>query len=155
MSIHCAVMTDAQLEEWAAEVSALPPRKRKNWKPRAGARGADGSLAVVRVAAGEGVHFERRLSAREAALRGMPAGSWLPIISVTERGLMLEELREHVGAERVAVVQPGGGPADLRPGDDAFLEDAVAEWLAARTGNHRPHRHRVRIPTAAGEPVRG
>jgi hypothetical protein len=145
MAYHCAVMADALLEAWAAEVHALPPRKRKNWRPREGPRDADGSLSVVRVT--PDLHFEQRLSARAAALRGVPAGSWLPILSVTERAALAEELRG------LAVVRPEGGAVDLR--EDHFLPDALATWAATRTGNHRPRVHAVRVPTAPGEPVRG
>jgi hypothetical protein len=35
--------------------------------------------------------------------------------------------------------------------------DTLAHTMMAEnhTGNHRPHLHTVRIPTAAGQPVRG
>jgi hypothetical protein len=145
MAYHCAVMADELLEAWAAQVHALPPRKRKNWRPPQGPRDADGSLSVVRVAPGPDIHFEQRLSARAAALRGVPAGSWLPILSVTERRTLAEELGE-------VAVRPEGGAVDLQAD---FLPDALASMAAAHTGNHRPHAHTVRVPTAPGEPVRG
>jgi hypothetical protein len=146
-------MADELLEAWAAQVHALPPRKRKNWRPPQGPRDADGSLSVVRVAPGPGIHFEQRLSARAAALRGVPAGSWLPILSVTERRTLAEELRgANVATSELMVARPEGGAVDLQAD---FLPDALASMAAAHTGNHRPHAHTVRVPTAPGQPVRG
>jgi hypothetical protein len=84
----------------------------------------------------------------------VPAGSWLPILSVTERRTLAEELRgANVATSELMVARPEGGAVDLR--EDHFLPDALATWAATRTGNHRPHTHTVRVPTAPGEPVRG
>jgi hypothetical protein len=35
------------------------------------------------------------------------------------------------------------------------LREAVANVLANRTGNHCPRVHKVKVPTASGQPVRG
>jgi hypothetical protein len=40
-------------------------------------------------------------------------------------------------------------------GEQEFAESAFAAMMEHHTGNHRPHVHAVRIPTAAGQPVHG
>ena len=60
---------------------------------------------------------------------GTIVGDWIPIVAEDQR---------RPGAEEVA--------------DQERLREIVAENA---TGNHGPRNHRIRVPTRAGEPVRG
>jgi hypothetical protein len=102
-----------------------------------------------------GLHtlFEERLTAKSAADRGLPVGTWIPLQSVSMR------------AEKAAIAEEMGGQllianpttrAIERPilDNDQHIARAQADVAQQRTGNHRPRVHTVRVPTAAGQPVR-
>jgi hypothetical protein len=97
---HVATVCDDIYRRWEEEVAALPARKRRNWS--GWIQDKYGCRISVRYApqeAGLGVHtlFEERLTAKSAADRGLPAGSWIPLQSVSMR------------AEKAAVLEEMGG----------------------------------------------
>jgi hypothetical protein len=102
---HVATVCDAIYQRWADEVAALPARKQRRWSGWI----ADkyGCRATVRYApqeAGLGVRtlFEERLSAKSAADRGLPAGSWIPVQSVSLRAAKAAAARELGGELLIA-----------------------------------------------------
>jgi hypothetical protein len=153
--VDIAAMTDDVIEQWKQEVAALPKRKLKNWKPSTGnPREVDGSLAQAHaVVTDEGITFEQRLGVRSAALRGLPAGSWLRIVSVTECAEMACAY-EATGGQNIAV-SPEGDLVQITADNDEFLAHAAQQVVQRHTGAHRPRGTTIRIPTRPGEPVRG
>jgi hypothetical protein len=154
---HVATVCDEIYERWEREVMALPARKRKNW---AGwILDSYGCRISVRyspqpVGCGLQTLFEGRITAKSAADRHLPVGSWIPHQSVSMR------------AEKVAICAAQGmefmttDTATRRceapiMDNETHIERAMAGMAVRHTGNHRPHVPSVRIPTAAGQPVRG
>jgi hypothetical protein len=94
---HVATVCDAIYRRWEEEVAALPACKRKNWggwvQDRYGARI---SVRYTPQEAGLGVRtlFEERLTARSAADRGLPVGTWIPLQSVSLRAAKAAAARE-------------------------------------------------------------
>jgi hypothetical protein len=151
-----ATVCDEVYQGWADEVAALPARKRKNWS--GWIQDKYGCRISVRCApweAGLGMHmlFEERLTAKSAADRGLPAGTWIPVQLVsmrTEKAAVAKEL----GGE--LLIANTATRATERPTTDngEHVARARAHVAARHAGNHRPHLHTVRAPTAAGQPVR-
>jgi hypothetical protein len=154
---HIATVCDEIYERWESEVMALPVRKRKNW---AGwMRDNYGCRVSVRyspqpVGCGLQTLFEGRITAKTAADRRLPEGSWIPYQSVSMRA---ERVAIHAAQGRELTIIDASTHRREKPilDKDALIERAIAPMVARRTGNHRPHAHAVRIPTAAGQPVRG
>ena len=134
-------------DKWTAEVLALKPGKRKNWK--AVMVHTDGSDSRVRyrpepIVLASGVvqtHFETKVSAKKAAdyvkYEGYSAKDipeYMPAISYDD-GVRLQAV----------------GEATVARTEAQFFEALDANL----TGNHGPRNHFVRVPTAAGQPVRG
>jgi hypothetical protein len=152
-----ATVCDAIYERWEREVMALPARKRKNWGGRIFDK--NGCLVTVRYAprpAGCDQHtlFAERITARSAAERQLPEGTWIPVQSVSIRAAKVALCREH-GMEFMTA-DVGTRRCEVPTVDnETHIARAVAGMAARHTGNHRPRVHSVRIPTAAGQPVRG
>jgi hypothetical protein len=154
---HVATVCDAIYQEWADEVAALPARKQKKWT--SWVRDRYGCRVTVRYApqeAGMGVHtlFEERLTAQSATDRGLPVGTWIPVQSVSmraEKAAMMAEM-----GEELLIADPATR-SFIRPTLDnaEHIAKAWADAAERHTGNHRPHVHAVRVPTAPGQPVRG
>jgi len=153
---HVATVCDATYDAWVAEVATVPPRKRKNWS--AALLDSYGTRVSVRYApqeVGLGLQtlFEERLTGRGAADRGLPEGSWIPVQSIS---IKVEKAARCRTEGAVFLSRTPDGRFEEPVMDNATLEArASAETQAHHTGNHRPHRHTVRVPTRAGEPVRG
>ena len=143
---------DSTLHAWDAEIKALPARKLKHWKavlidPYGIRCQVRFSEAPVPIGPNALSHFQARLSTQVTASSELPVGGWVPVQSVSQRA-DVHRYSKTIG------VQLCGNPSPNED-DDEHLRSAVAGVLARSTGNHRPHRHRISVPTAAGEPVRG
>jgi len=153
---HTATDCDAIYQRWADEVAALPARKRRNWSGWVNDKyGCRISVRYAPQEAGLGVStlFEERLTARAAADRSLPAGTWIPLQSVSMRAAKAA-LAEEMGGE--LLLANTATRALERPilDNERHIAAARADVAARRTGNHRPHAHTVRVPTAPGQPVR-
>jgi hypothetical protein len=144
-------------QQWEQEISALPARKQKKWSgwtlDEYGCR-TSVRYSPQQVSAGHQTLFEMRLTARMAAARGLDTGSWIPLQPVSA----LVENAARLQAELLKYVQDGAAlRRAMAPYLDggALLANAGALLEARRTGNHRSRVHTVRVPTAAGQPVRG
>jgi hypothetical protein len=153
---HVATVCDAIYQSWADEVEALPPRKRKKWSgwiaDKYGSR-ISVRYAPQEVGLGQHTLFEERLTAKSAADRGLPVGTWIPIQSVSIRAAKAAAAEEMGGELLIANTATR---AIERPAldNDQLIAQARADVAERHTGNHRPHVHAVRVPTAPGQPVR-
>ena len=98
--------------------------------------------------------FEGRTSAQMAGILNVPVGSWLPLESLS---IIAEKAARRQDDCDLYLVRGHNRRQPVGPniGEREFAVTAVAAMLEHHTGNHRPHAHPVRIPTAAGQPVRG
>jgi hypothetical protein len=150
-------MSDEHYRQLAEEVLALPVRKRKSWTSyMLDMYGCRNSVRYAPQDVGLGVQalFEVRVSAQTAGDLKLPVGSWLPVESL---GIVAEKAaRRQVSCEmRIVLGSATRPPAGFTISEQGFDEMAHAMIAEHLTGNHRPHAHPVRIPTAAGQPVRG
>jgi hypothetical protein len=150
-------VSDECYREWADEVLAMPVRKRKNWKGCT--MDQRGCLASVRYApqdVGLGVQtlFEGRTSAQMAGILNVPVGTWLPLESLS---IIAEKASRHEARNEERVLQIPATRELVGPIMDERAFEVMARMMVveSHTGNHRPHVPSVRIPTAAGQPVRG
>jgi hypothetical protein len=150
-------VSDRAYQQWAEEVLALPIRKRKNWT--GWTLDTQGCRNLVRYApqdVGLGVQtlFEGRTTAQMAGVLSVPVGAWLPLES---QSIIAEKAARHQARNEVRVLQNPATRELVGPiiGEQEFNEMAHALVAENHTGRHRPHVHAVRIPTAAGQPVRG
>ena len=141
---------------WTREVSALPPRKAKNWKGKSW--DVSGRLAIIRFVP-EGfvtqendvTHFMEKASDKfkaEIEKTVAPAPDWVPVIS---RDVVAQRMRS-AGTEEFVSHDARMSQAIL---DGTGLEECHNRMLENMTGNHGPRNHPIAVPTRAGEPVRG
>jgi hypothetical protein len=153
---HVATVCDAIYQGWSDEVAALPPRKQRKWSGWiADKYGCRISVRYAPQEVGLGLHtlFEERLTARSAADRGLPVGTWIPLQSVSmraEKAARAEEMGGELLIANTATRAIERPPLD----NQQHIAQARADVAERRTGNHRPRVHAVRVPTAAGQPVR-
>jgi hypothetical protein len=153
---HVATVCDAIYQGWADEVAALPPRKQKKWSgwilDKYGSR-ISVRYAPQELGLGQHTLFEERLTAKSAADRGLPVGTWIPVQSVSIRAAKAA-VAEEMG-EELLIANPATRAIE-RPAleNGQLIAQARAEGAARHTGNHRPRVHTVRVPTAPGQPVR-
>jgi hypothetical protein len=151
-----STVCDAIYQGWADEVAALPARKQKKWSSviadKYGCR-ITVRYAPQEVGLGQHTLFEERLTAKSAADRGLPEGTWIPVQSVSIRAAKAAVMQERGGELLIANT---ASRAIERPAleNDQLIAQARADVAERRTGNHRPHVHTVRVPTAPGQPVR-
>ena len=134
------------------EIASLPTRKRKKWK--GWAKDPFGAKAVVFYDA-EGVevpgygrvHFVKRMSQQEQAMYNME--------QKTRPELPIGWQHHLPDTMNALSVRTGTGAVmdSMSPGEQSAHMGAIRE--ANATGNHESRNHPVRVPTKAGEPVRG
>ena len=152
-----ALTTSVPPESYArmeAEVMALKPQKRKNYKGSL-VNSAGQRTRVRYVEAGIKVpgrnfmsHFENKVSGQKQAQFATDL-EWRTVIPI---GLPLVDIEDvdyclHMRRERDV-------KRDSMPSQEQSM-DLAAEARGNRTGNHGPRNHPIRVPTAAGAPVRG
>ena len=151
------------LEMWQAQIDALPPKKRASWK--ASTKDVRGARHCVRFHNG---YFQVKCTPTLLGASAPPIDGWAPIIATGSRPDE-EQLQDSYGH-----ILPRGVPklqmvtnetAQLREASEGCgLEGLELEFFRAmlignmidanRTGNHHRN-HKVIVPTAAGQPVRG
>jgi hypothetical protein len=89
-----------------------------------------------------------------AGILNVPVGSWLPLESLS---IIAEKAACHQALDEVRELRHPATRERVGPIMDEQAFDMMARVMVAEshTGNHRPHVPSVRIPTAAGQPVRG
>ena len=153
------------IEQWTAEIQALPKRKRGGWHTTL--TNANGTLRKVRCDNG---FFEVKVSAKNMADGGItvsPTGGWAPIIPMRTKPTMEQMERSYGKKVAEAYFNEGQntvtfGRIDTRSDEQAIsIEGLVAGWaetMQAIEQNHTGQHYRNRtisVPTAAGEPMRG
>ena len=152
-------MADYIVEGWLAEVRSLPARKQAKWKPLKKPCDKYGCMCQVRYVPegrtqfGVTSYFEEKISARAAANRDLPEGTWVTIYTVSQRAELFEG-QTTTGMDVVRVNLTKNTVGDDLPTHEEHLAEAIGAREANHTGNHRPHQHHVRVPTAPGQPVR-
>ncbi len=127
-------MTDKEYDYYLAEVTALSKKDQNKWKRRNEL--TDGSIVTIRFAHGQ--FYANWLNQR------------VILYSLSEIRKVQEEIRrgesEHDGFGLISGVS-----------NDVLEYHSLMDRVQAEssTGNHGPRNHPVRIPTQAGEPVRG
>ena len=146
-----SVPADA-IARWEQEIASLPARKRKNWKGNARDRMGAKCLVVydaegVEVPGYGRVLFLQRMSQQKQAMfdTNQAYRPVLPIGWQHDLPQTLNILSVRTGTDTVMDFEtPHAQRAHMN-----------AERRANATGNHEPRNHAVRVPTRAGEPVRG
>ena len=171
MALQTSSVPDAVVERWQAEIDALRASKRPKWKGYM--QNQTGVRSVVRYdPAGVSVeglrtHFVHKLSEERKAKR-CTERDWIPVLSFSARSAMANAMEQ----ENLVMLAPTGArsvvPEGMRldhvysaegepiRGDDAAVREQIQEQIGANaTGNHSARHHPIRVPTGAGQPVRG
>jgi len=144
--------SETSYSRWLCEVEALPERKRRHWSANTVQSTGVRSRVVYHpttLPSGAVSLFATRAPQHMAA-QGFSAGTLVPFVSNAMEEREVQAARER-GEE---LLDPDGQPLVLITDDFARTEHLRAE-LERGAPQHRPHRHHVRVPTAAGQPVRG
>jgi hypothetical protein len=112
------------------------------------------STDVIPVATGFGSHWYEFADARQAAVRKLPQGTKIPIMSCTQKADMIEAIQrtrlpldiEHDLAS---------GSYGAMPSASDHVDHVLTRQAETHTGKHKPHQPKISVPTKAGEPVRG
>jgi hypothetical protein len=150
---HTATVPDSTLAKWNEEIERLPARKLKHWKATTidpyGIR-CQVKYSDVRTATGVNAfsHFQKRLSTQAAVESGLPVASWVPAQSISQRAEMHRFMQQVFGECRF-------GEKTLIEDESEAIQSGLAGILSRSTGNHKPHKTHIAIPTDAGQPVRG
>ena len=149
---YIAATTTRLLDEWRAELAALPPRKRKSWKGiladkwnvRQKVRWL-GQARTVQMVDGVSTPYEFVVYKHAEKTCG---STWVPVVDLAWRDELPEgtEVLMSDAARRLY-------DARLKGEDEAVVFDQIQE--ENMTGNHHRNPKPVRVPTRAGEPVRG
>ena len=134
-------VNDEDFQRNLAEVLALPPRKQAKWRSRT--TDVDGVVHKVQYLDGRFVYKH--------------CDAWIMIVPLS---FLLEKDMEgdQVRFDDAKAADGWGRVTDaVNSGDQDAVFKTVCTQLAedSMTGNHRSKTHKVKIPTAAGQPVRG
>ena len=149
---HTVTIADERMAECSAAVNAVKPSKRDKFKTYTkDGRGCRRTIhySVEPIAVGSATtHFYQKAGAMQAAARHIPQGTRISVISQSMHlGLAPSgdfTVRYDADALRFA---------DADPAED-LPEHVLERQNANYTGQHHRNHH-VRVPTRAGEPVRG
>ena len=140
------------IARWEVEIASLPTRKRKNWKRLA--KDQFGTKGVVFYDA-EGVevpgygrvHFMQHMNKQKQAMFNTNQ-KIRPVLPIGWQHTLPDTMK-------VVSVRNGSDAAmdSMSPDEQRAHMRAIRE--ANATGNHESRKHPVRVPTKAGEPVRG
>ena len=167
MSKDIAYVTETELAEWKAEVTALPIRKQKHWHSAVDDR--SGTMHRVR-------YYNGNFQMKTHNDRSKIASPWIPIVAHFQHPTR-DQLVDAFGESAVREWEQGangqplltsfqdhcaGSPTFQRlaraaecGGESALLVEGVNIINESATGNHVTRPRKIRIPTKAGEPVRG
>ena len=138
-TVEVSPIPDRDFHSFRQEVLALPPRKQAKWRSRI--QDTNGVVRRVQFVGGNFVYKNK--------------SQWVMVVPMTE-----VQMRNDFGD--VYFEEPRSAD-HYRRANNAFARGGAPEQLQemnriineAATGNHRSKTHRVKVPTAAGEPVRG
>jgi hypothetical protein len=131
---------DARYHAWMAEVRALKPNKRKNWKDTLINQRGEGTRVRYNEASG---HFENYTPAHENTMMKKYT-PWVRVVpSSTKWG----------DGTRVTPITRVG--AAMLVSDEVGQAVFQVELQNNHTGHHHSRNHPVQVPTAPGEPCRG
>jgi len=170
MALQTSSAPDAVVERWQAEIDALKASKRPKWKGYM--QNQTGVRSVVRYdPAGvsiEGLrtHFVHKLSEERKAKR-CTERDWIPVLSFSAKTAMVNAKEQ----ENLVMLAPTGARSVITEGmrldrvyttegepiygDEAAVRAQIQEQIGANaTGNHSARHRPIRVPTAAGQPVR-
>ena len=143
--------SEVTYSRWLGEVEAMPERKRRQWSANTVQSTGMRSRVVYHptpLPSGAVSLFAARAPSHMAA-HGF-AGTLVPFVSNA-----MEEREVQAACERgEELLDMDGEPLLLITDDDAGAAHLQAD-LERGPPQLRPHRHRVRVPTAPGQPVRG
>ena len=134
-------VNDEDFQRNLAEVLALPPRKQAKWRSRT--TDVEGVIHKVQYLDGRFVYKH--------------CDTWITIVPLS---FLLEKDMEgdQVRFDNAKAANGWGRVTNaINGGDQDAVFSEVCTQLAeeAMTGNHRSKTHKIKIPTNAGEPVRG
>ena len=138
---HIIGMPDEEYAFYQAEVKRLPLNQQMKWKRRN--EKSDGSTQTTRY---DGPEFYTRWLNQRVSVKSVS---------------MIAELERFQRARPSlhGLICKGNCQCDLRrdgvPVADAWHAEIDRLHTETRTGNHQPRNHPTRVPTRAGEPVRG
>ena len=140
------------IARWEREIASLPARKRKNWKSFAQDRMGIKGIVVydaegVEVQGYGRVHFLQRMNQQKQAMFDTKQ-AYRPVLPIGWQHDLPDTMN-------VLSVRTGTDATIDFASIDAQRAHLNAEQEANATGNHEPRNHAVRVPTRAGEPVRG
>jgi hypothetical protein len=152
MAARWMLCSGSSYEEWERAVEALPARKRKNWSSTTVQTTGVFGRVVYRPSAlpsGAVSLFATRVPQHMVAV-GFTAGELVPFVTFEMEEREVRAARER-GEELLDV---DGEPLVTITADFVHEE---RRRLAAERGppQRRPRPHYVRVPTAAGQPIRG
>jgi hypothetical protein len=165
MAVYVKALHPMILDEWRAQIDALPNRKKSKWS--AIMKNSQGEFRKYRYNQG---YFEVKLNGATGKLYGVtefPKDGWAPVIPL--RGCAtFQQLERAYGAEHAQTYIDGlhgthimGRIEELTEEENLSATGLLVQQLQAvqliaesHTGQH--HRNTtISIPTAAGQPVRG
>jgi len=144
--------SEASYARWLCEVEALPERKRRHWSATTVQSTGVRSRVVYHpttLPSGAVSLFATRAPQHMAA-QGYRAGTLVPFVSNA-----MEEREAQAAHQRGEELLDLDGQPLVHITDDYALAEHWRLELERGTPQHRPRQHPVRIPTAAGQPVRG
>ena len=130
---HMLAMPDDEYAAYLAEVRSLKPKKQKLWKRRNVM--TDGSTKTIRY---DGNGFYAQWLNQRVAVYSVS------MVAELEREQLSRGPLHGFGAQGNNYRDPVSYHADMN-----------VRQAATHTGNHQPRNHPIRVPTRAGEPVRG
>jgi hypothetical protein len=141
MSSHCAALPFEDVKKIMNEIRALPSRKQEKWHPTmVDTRGVRHRLRFKDNMLQMKTHSDGRVDTSDL---------WIQVTS-------LEQARiDCVIARSTQAIYERAMDAKYRAGTGAMFEEIQNVVQEAHTGNHKSNPKPVRIPTKAGEPVRG
>ena len=131
-------VTDEVYNEWLQEVTALKPRKQKNWQRWLRNQSGEKTRVCFNVETGD---FENYSPAHEARQCKKLLETWVQVVPLSRW--------RNEGYHCTSAV---GFAFDVS--DEVGEEALRAATQANHTGNHYRN-HSIKVPTAPGEPVRG
>ena len=149
------------IEEWTAEVMALPERKRLKWKGHI--LHVKGELSLVRWRPDGFVCYlnqaEKATAIKQKCI--LPADGWAPIYAFGDM-ISLEQTRCCYGEAAAQLYVQHQGEKPIRTGTftyedhgmEAYLNEGNARRIQLHTGNHYRN-HKISIPVSPGQPLRG
>ena len=137
--VEVSPVADVDFQRHSQEVLALPPRKQAKWRSRT--TDANGVVHKVQYLDGHFVYKQ--------------CSTWVRLVPVS----FLQKVEEngHLSFDDVKAADGWGRVTNAINSGERDAVNKVCDQMIneAATGNHRSKTHKFRVPTAAGEPVRG